>query len=116
MRHLTTRQQQLLRLLADGEFHSGEQIGRQLVISRAAVSQQIKGFKALGLDIFSVTGKGHALAQPLELLDAAALQHLAGGAPLDCVALISSTNQYMMSRLVDLLKRESLLSTYQTST
>lgn len=68
MRHLTTRQQQLLRLLADGEFHSGEQIGRQLVISRAAVSQQIKGLKALGLDIFSVTGKGHALAQPLELL------------------------------------------------
>lgn len=115
MRHLTTRQQQLLRLLADGEFHSGEQIGRQLVISRAAVSQQIKGLKALGLDIFSVTGKGHALAQPLELLDAAALQQLAGGAPIHCVAMIDSTNQYMMSRLGDWQKGECLLTEYQTA-
>ena len=115
MRHLTTRQQQLLRLLADGEFHSGEQIGRQLVISRAAVSQQIKGLKALGLDIFSVTGKGHALAQPLELLDAAALQHLASGAPIHCVAMIDSTNQYMMSRLGDWQKGESLLTEYQSA-
>ena len=41
MRHLTPRQQQLLQLLADGEFHSGEQIGRQLDISRAAINQQI---------------------------------------------------------------------------
>ena len=115
MRHLTTRQQQLLRLLADGEFHSGEQIGRQLSITRAAISQQIKGLKALGLDIFSVTGKGHALAQPLELLDAAALQHDAGGAPIHCVALIDSTNQYMMSRLVDWQKGECLLTEYQTA-
>ena len=115
MRHLTTRQQQLLRLLADGEFHSGEQIGRQLVISRAAVSQQIKGLKALGLDIFSVTGKGHALAQPLELLDAVALQQVAGGAPIHCVAMIDSTNQYMMSRLGDWQKGECLLTEYQTA-
>ena len=115
MRHLTTRQQQLLRLLADGEFHSGEQIGRQLSITRAAISQQIKGLKALGLDIFSVTGKGHALAQPLELLDAAALQHDAGGAPIHCVALIDSTNQYMMSRLVDWQIGECLLTEYQTA-
>ncbi len=115
MRHLTTRQQQLLRLLADGEFHSGEQIGRQLSITRAAISQQIKGLKALGLDIFSVTGKGHALAQPLELLDAAVLQHDAGGAPIHCVALIDSTNQYMMSRLVDWQKGECLLTEYQTA-
>ena len=115
MRHLTTRQQQLLRLLADGEFHSGEQIGRQLSITRAAISQQIKGLKALGLDIFSVTGKGHALAQPLELLDVAVLQRDAGGAPIHCVALIDSTNQYMMSRLVDWQKGECLLTEYQTA-
>lgn len=43
MRRLSERQQQLLQLLADGDFHSGEQIGQQLAISRAAISLQVKG-------------------------------------------------------------------------
>ena len=68
MRHLTTRQQQLLRLLADGEFHSGEQIGRQLVISRAAVSQQIKRLeKLLAVRLFDRIYRG------IELTDAGLL-------------------------------------------
>lgn len=114
MRRLTERQQQLLQLLADGEFHSGEQIGQQLAISRAAISLQVKGLKALGLDIFSVTGKGYRLARPLELLDAAYLEQLPG-APIHCIAVIDSTNQYMMSRLADWQKGECLLAECQTS-
>ena len=109
MRRLTERQQQLLQLLADGEFHSGEQIGQQL-----AISLQVKGLKALGLDIFSVTGKGYRLARPLELLDAAYLEQLPG-APIHCIAVIDSTNQYMMSRLADWQKGECLLAECQTS-
>ena len=65
MRRLTPRQQALVQLLADGEFHSGEQIGERLGISRAAVSQQLKGLRTLGLEVFSVSGRGHALAHPL---------------------------------------------------
>lgn len=114
MRRLTERQQQLLQLLADGEFHSGEQIGQQLAISRAAISLQVKSLKALGLDIFSVTGKGYRLARPLELLDAAYLEQLPG-APIHCIAVIDSTNQYMMSRLADWQKGECLLAECQTS-
>ena len=115
MKRLSERQQALLLLLADGEFHSGEQIGQALAISRAAVSQQIKGLKALGLDIYSVSGKGHALAQPLELLDPEVLQQVAGGAPVHCVAVIDSTNRYMMSRLGDWQKGECLLAECQTA-
>lgn len=114
MRRLSERQQQLLQLLADGDFHSGEQIGQQLAISRAAISLQVKGLKALGLDIFSVTGKGYRLARPLQLLDAAYLQQLPG-APIHCVAVIDSTNQYMMSRLADWQKGECVLAECQTS-
>jgi len=114
MRRLTERQQQLLQLLTDGEFHSGEQIGQQLAISRAAISLQVKSLKALGLDIFSVTGKGYRLARPLELLDAAYLEQLPG-APIHCIAVIDSTNQYMMSRLADWQKGECLLAECQTS-
>ncbi len=114
MRRLTERQQQLLQLLADGEFHSGEQIGQQLAISRAAISLQMKGLKALGLDIFSVTGKGYRLSRPLELLDTDRLQCLPG-APVHCIAVIDSTNLYMMSRLADWQKGECLLAECQTA-
>lgn len=115
MKRLSERQLALLQLLADGGFHSGEQIGLRLAISRAAVSQQIKGLKALGLDIYSVSGKGHALAQPLELLDPGLLQQDAGEAPIHCVAVIDSTNRYMMSRLADWQKGECLLAECQTA-
>ena len=74
MRRLTPRQQALVQLLADGEFHSGEQIGERLGISRAAVSQQLKGLRTLGLEVFSVSGRGHALAHPLDI-DAVVCRH-----------------------------------------
>lgn len=114
MRHLTPRQQQLLQLLADGEFHSGEQIGRQLDISRAAINQQIQHLKPLGLDIFSVTGKGYRLARPIELLDPAVLE-AAGAAPVQCLAVIDSTNQYMLSRLSSWQPGECVLAECQTA-
>ncbi len=58
----------LLRLLADGDFHSGEQLGRQLGVSRAAVHKQIQGLAELGLDCQAVNGRGYRLSQPLLLL------------------------------------------------
>lgn len=115
MRRLTPRQQALVQLLADGEFHSGEQIGQCLGISRAAVSQQLKGLRTLGLEVFSVSGRGHTLAHPLELLAPEWLQQVAGGSPIHCVAEVDSTNDYMMSRLADWQKGECLLAESQTA-
>lgn len=59
-----------LRLLADGRFHSGEDIARELGRSRAAVSETLKGAGELGVEVFSVHGKGYRLAEPIEFLDA----------------------------------------------
>ncbi|BBI58979.1 hypothetical protein HSBAA_02850 [Vreelandella sulfidaeris] len=39
----------LMRLLSDGEVHSGEQLGETLGISRAAVWKQLKSLRHLGL-------------------------------------------------------------------
>jgi len=63
----------LLRLLSDGRFHSGEALARQLGRSRATVSEALKGVDDMGVTVFSVTGKGYRLAEPLEFLDAHAL-------------------------------------------
>ena len=60
----------LVKLLADGEFHAGDDLGERLGVSRAAVWKQVQKLQQMGLDIQSVKGKGYRLAQALELLDA----------------------------------------------
>ncbi len=60
----------LLKLLADGRFHSGEDLARRLGRSRATVSEALKAVDGLGLAVFSVPGRGYKLATPVEFLDA----------------------------------------------
>ncbi|NRA61881.1 MAG: bifunctional biotin--[acetyl-CoA-carboxylase] ligase/biotin operon repressor BirA [Psychrobium sp.] len=59
----------ILKSLATGEFCSGQLLGEQNGISRAAIGKHVKALQQLGLDIYSVTGKGYRLSQPVELLD-----------------------------------------------
>ncbi len=58
----------LLEQLADGRFHSGEDLGQQLGVSRSAIWKTLKQFETLGLDIHAVQGKGYRLATALDLL------------------------------------------------
>lgn len=64
---------QALRRLADGRFHSGEDIARTLGRSRATLSEALKRAPELGIEIFSVRGRGYRLAEPIEFLDAGAV-------------------------------------------
>ncbi|HSH56886.1 MAG TPA: biotin--[acetyl-CoA-carboxylase] ligase [Halomonas sp.] len=59
----------LIRLLDDGEFHSGEQLGEKLGVSRAAVWKQLRKLESLGITMEAVKGQGYRLAEPLELLE-----------------------------------------------
>ncbi|TGC38578.1 biotin operon repressor, partial [Salmonella enterica subsp. enterica serovar Enteritidis] len=47
----------LISLLADGEFHSGEQLGERLGMSRAAINKHIQTLRDWGVDVFTVPGK-----------------------------------------------------------
>lgn len=64
----------LLKLLADGQCHSGESLGEALGISRAGAWKQIQSLRQQGLAVDAVTGEGYRLPQSLELLDADGLQ------------------------------------------
>lgn len=64
----------LLSKLSDGSFHSGESLGEELGMSRAAISKHIKGIQEWGVDIFRVQGKGYQLSQPLIMLDQTLIQ------------------------------------------
>lgn len=57
---------QILQLLADGGLHSGEELGRLLGISRAAVWKRIDALRKKGVVVEVVPGKGYRLATPVE--------------------------------------------------
>ncbi|BAO45564.1 BirA family transcriptional regulator, biotin operon repressor / biotin-[acetyl-CoA-carboxylase] ligase [Thiolapillus brandeum] len=61
----------LLRLLAQGEFRSGEVLAKELGITRAGIWKQIQLLNAVpGIAIESVHGKGYKLESGLQVLDA----------------------------------------------
>ncbi len=61
----------LLRQLADGEFHSGEVLARQVRRDARHRKQRFARCRnAFGLTLYSVRGRGYRLARPLQWLDA----------------------------------------------
>lgn len=89
------------RALADGEWHSGEEIGQSLGVSRAAVSQSVALLAEAGVSIERARAKGYRLAQPVELLDPLKLKqliareanHRTGPSPeLSVMGIVDSTN------------------------
>ncbi|AVB18434.1 MULTISPECIES: bifunctional biotin--[acetyl-CoA-carboxylase] ligase/biotin operon repressor BirA [Pseudomonas syringae group] len=64
----------LLKLLADGAFHSGQVLGESLGVSRSAVWKQLQQLESdLGIEVHKVRGRGYRLATPIVLLDPAAM-------------------------------------------
>ncbi len=59
----------LLQTLADGDYHSGDELGQLLGVSRAAIWKQLQKLNELGVELESVRGKGYCLEGGLELLD-----------------------------------------------
>ena len=96
-------QEELLRALACGEFISGQLLGEVLNVSRTAVSKHVKVLIELGLDIYSVTGKGYKLAEPLNLLSQAKVVHylteMNKDNKVEVHTIIDSTNSYLMRNL-----------------
>lgn len=117
------RSLELVRLLADGEVHSGEAIAERLGVSRAAVWKAVRKVRdGLGLAVESTRGLGYRLAAPLELIDAAAivaaLDPAAQGrvARLEVHDSIDSTNARLLAEARDGLASGSVcLAEIQTA-
>ncbi len=93
---------ELLQILADGDFHSGERLGELMGMSRTAVWKHIQGLQELGIECHSVAGKGYRLSESLELLDSksitANLCELSSSllSQLELHPQIDSTNRHLM--------------------
>lgn len=72
----TERVQQLLTILSDGHFHSGQSIAGCLGVSRTAVWKLIQKLQAWQLEVFSISGKGYQIPGGLELINADSLKLL----------------------------------------
>ena len=97
------RQLEVLRILADGRFHSGEAVAARLGISRALVWKALKSLETLGVEVHAVRGRGYRLAQPLELLDVDLIRDALGAAAdrlerLELLDQVDSTNAYLLAQ------------------
>ena len=116
----------LIALLANGEFHSGEQLGETLGMSRAAINKHIQTLRDWGVDVFTVPGKGYSLPEPIQLLNAKQdllksakfliakqiLGQLDGGS-VTVLPVIDSTNQYLLDRIGELKSGDACVAEYQ---
>lgn len=103
----------LIRQLSDGQFHSGEKLGEQLGMSRAAVNKHMQTLRDWGLDIFTVTRKGYCLAAPLQLLDQERIADLLPEGRVDVLSVIDSTNEYLLKRIEQLSSGDACVAEYQ---
>ena len=97
---MADKQDQLLNILKDGQFHSGESLGEALGCSRAAVWKQLQKLENFGLALESVKGTGYRVVGGFELLDAQLIKEgLTDAAAkqlskLELFKNIDSTNKY----------------------
>jgi BirA family biotin operon repressor/biotin-[acetyl-CoA-carboxylase] ligase len=110
---------ELLGKLARGPL-SGDALAAELGQTRAAIWKRIQGFRMAGVAIDGRAGEGYRLAQPLELLDAEAIQHqirpaaLPGLSGLDIAWSVASTNTELLRRPVPAHGVAVLLAERQT--
>lgn len=89
--------QTLLKLLSDGRFHSGEELGAALGVSRSAVWKRLDGFEHdYGVVVQRVRGRGYRLEEPLTII---APRLGSGPWSLDVLSSVDSTNAEVLRRL-----------------
>jgi len=93
----------LLDTLSDGAFHSGEDLGEAMGVSRAAIWKNLQKLEQLGLSVESIRGKGYRLEQRIDFLFedviSQALQSLEAKPELHFYGVLDSTNAELLRRL-----------------
>ena len=103
----------LVSILADGEFHSGEQLGERLGMSRAAINKHIQTLRDWGVDVFTVPGKGYSLPEPIQLLNEELIVAQVQTGKVAVLPVIDSTNQYLLNRMSELQSGDACVAEYQ---
>lgn len=104
----------LLRLLADGEFHSGEVLAQSLGVSRASVNNALSGIDQYGLNLHSVRGRGYCLTNSPQWLDTDKVSKLlaakAGDFHIEILDSAPSSNTLLLQRAAQAAPSGSVLA------
>jgi BirA family transcriptional regulator, biotin operon repressor / biotin---[acetyl-CoA-carboxylase] ligase len=90
----------ILHQLANGQFHSGEALAKQFNVSRATIWNAIQHAQSLGIEVFSVRGRGYKLPKAISLFDKTQILQAIGVERewfhLEVLDEVVSTNTYLM--------------------
>lgn len=94
----------LLKMMSDGQFHSGEELGKALGVSRAAVWKALGRLEDGGYPIQRVRGRGYRIPAGAGLLDLGAIQAGLSAPIADAIVWqlldsVDSTNAELMRQL-----------------
>ena len=92
----------VLALLSDSKFHSGEELGEALGVTRAAVWKRLKKLESVGIRVHSVKGRGYRIPDPLVLLDKNRLREagVSESISIDIPFETPSTNDVLKQKIV----------------
>lgn len=108
----------LLSMLNDAQFHSGEDLADAFSLSRSAISNHIKALCDLGIEIYSVKGRGYKLSCPIDLLSAKLIaQYLPKNKHhlLQVENLVTSTNDLVKELPLNIEKGHIVLAEAQSA-
>lgn len=90
----------ILHQLADGKFHSGEALAQQFNVTRVTIWNAVQHAQGLGVEVFSVRGRGYKLPSAITLLNKEAVLQAIGEHRswfnLEVLDEVVSTNTYLM--------------------
>lgn len=105
----------LIEILADGEFHSGEELAASFGITRAGINKYMKVLREWGLDFTSVQGKGYCLIAPIDLIKKCKIDHYyQADSRCEILPIIDSTNQYLLDKIGQLRSGDCCVAEFQS--
>lgn len=92
----------ILRLLSDGKFHSGEALAQHFNVTRTTIWSAIQHAQHLGIEVFSVRGRGYKLPKAIDFLNQDEVLRAIGEQRawfnLQILDEVASTNTYLMQQ------------------
>lgn len=90
----------ILHLLADGKFHSGQALAKQFNVTRVTIWNAIQHAQTLGVEVFSIRGRGYKLPNAISLLNKNVVLRSIGTQSewfhLEVLDEVVSTNTYLL--------------------
>ncbi|OTA14836.1 bifunctional biotin-- synthetase/biotin operon repressor [Xenorhabdus vietnamensis] len=103
----------LIKVLSDGEVHSGQQLGQELGMSRAGINKHIQTIREWGVEVLTLPGKGYCFPAPMNLLDKEVIENYLPNNHIEVIPVIDSTNQYILEKLAELDSGDACVAEYQ---